>query len=111
MGINPKELNQDEPFCKSTYPNRKAVVNVFFLLFLIFSRKKTHTQESSQAPEAAVLPCSLFAVGSSSLACPWNPTVDPPARHLAQVSIAHKSTQTRAQSFVHEMERQKCQKR
>lgn len=40
-----------------------------------------------------MLPCSLFAVGSSSLACPWNPTVDPPVKHLSQVSIVQATTE------------------
>lgn len=32
MGNNPKELNHDEPFCKSTYPNRKALCECSVLL-------------------------------------------------------------------------------
>lgn len=96
MGNNPKELYHDEPFCKSTYPNRKALCECLFCspCFLVSEK----SEESSQAPKAAVFPCSLFAVGSSSLACPWNPTIDPPARHLTQGSIAQMTTQTSAQN-------------
>lgn len=46
-----------------------------------------------------MLPGSLLAVGSSSPACPWNPTVDPPARHRSQVSIAQTTTQPHMQFF------------
>lgn len=78
-----------------------------FVLFSLLLAGEKKSYESSQAPKAAVLPCSLFAVGSSSLACPWNPTVEPPARHLTQVSIAQMTTQTSAQYEVHQIERQK----
>ncbi len=47
-----------------------------------------------------MLPFSLLAVGSSSLACPWNPTVDPPVRHLTQVSIAQATTKTHLHNFL-----------
>lgn len=43
-GINAKELNQDEPFCKSIHPKRKVrrpfVSECFSPLSLLISRKK-----------------------------------------------------------------------
>lgn len=111
----PKSLTKMSPFCKSIHPKRKvrkALCECFFFslseLIKKRKRKKDCRYESSQAPKAAMLPCSLLAVGSSSLACPWNPTVDPPTRHLTQVSIVQRPQKhTRTIFFVHQNPRKK----
>lgn len=99
----PKSLTKMSPFCKSIHPKRKVrrpFVSVFFFSLSVMlrrgkKREKDCRKKSSQAPKAAaVLPCLLLAVGSSSPACPWNPTDDPPGRHLTQVSIVQVTKET-----------------